>query len=97
MVRVLRQWFRRYDLATTPRLADDMQMLKLVSISIGVLSLCAMPATAEGAPWCAYKSNGGTYCGYYSWEQCKAGTYGNDRCASNPWYSETKDRRQRRR
>ena len=61
-----------------------MQMLKLVSISIGVLSLCAMPANAEGAPWCAYKSNGGTYCGYYSWEQCKAGPYGNDRCASNP-------------
>jgi hypothetical protein len=37
-----------------------MQMLKLISVSIGVLSLCAMPATAE-APWCAYKSNGGIF------------------------------------
>ena len=74
-----------------------MQMLKPISISIGVLLLCAMPANTEGAPWCAYKSNGGTYCGYYSFEQCKAGTYGNDRCARNPWYSETKEPRRRNR
>ena len=72
-----------------------MRMLKPISIAIAALSLYAMPARAEGAPWCAYKSNGGTYCGYYSWEQCKAGTYGNDYCARNPWYSETKDRRER--
>jgi Protein of unknown function (DUF3551) len=74
-----------------------MQVLKPIFIAIGVLSLCAMPASAEGAPWCAYKSNGGTYCGYYSWEQCKAGTYGNDNCAPNPQYSGTKDSRRRQR
>jgi Protein of unknown function (DUF3551) len=76
-----------------------MRMLKLVSIAIGVLSLvCAMPARAESAPWCAYKSNGGTYCGFYLWEQCQAGTYGNSYCARNPWYSAPRDshRRQRR-
>ena len=72
-----------------------MRMLKPISIAIAALSLYAMPARAEGAAWCAYKSNGGTYCGYYSLEQCKAGTYGNDYCARNSWYSETKDRRER--
>ena len=74
-----------------------MNMLKPASIAIAILSLCATLAHAEGAPWCAYKSNGGTYCGYYSFEQCKAGTYGNDRCARNPWYSDTKASRQRQR
>ena len=29
-----------------------MQILKPISIAIGVLSLCAMPASAEGAAWC---------------------------------------------
>ena len=55
-----------------------MHMLKLISIVMGVLSLCAMPATAESAAWCAYKSNSGTNCGFHSWEQYKANIYGND-------------------
>jgi hypothetical protein len=74
-----------------------MHMLKPISIAIGALSLCAMPASAEGAPWCAYKSNGGTNCGFYSWEQCKANIYGNDYCAPNPSYSGTKASRRRQR
>ena len=74
-----------------------MRILNSASIAIAVLSLCGMPAQAEGAPWCAYKSNGGTNCGFYSWEQCKANIYGNDNCAPNPQYSGTKDSRRRQR
>jgi hypothetical protein len=74
-----------------------MRMLKLVSIAIGVLWLCAMPASAEGAPWCVYKSDGSTYCGFYSWEQCRANSTVNANCTSNPWYSGTKDSRRRQR
>jgi hypothetical protein len=70
-----------------------MRMLKLVSIIMAVVWLSAMPARAEGAPWCAYKSNGGTNCGFYSWEQCKANIYGNDYCAPNPSYSGTRIRK----
>jgi uncharacterized protein DUF3551 len=74
-----------------------MQMLKPISIAIGVLLICAMPARAEGARWCAYKSNGGTSCSYYSWEQCRANSPINTNCASNPWYNGTKDSRRRQR
>jgi Protein of unknown function (DUF3551) len=74
-----------------------MRILNSASIAIAVLSLCGMPAHAEGAPWCAYKSNGGTNCGFYSWEQCKANIYGNDNCGPNPQYSGTKDSRRRQR
>jgi hypothetical protein len=74
-----------------------MRILNPASIAIAVLSLCGMPAHAEAALWCAYESNGGTNCGFYSWEQCKANIYGNDYCAFNPSYSGTKDLRRRQR
>ena len=36
----------------------DMHMLKPISIAIALLLFLAMPVRAEGAPWCAFKSNG---------------------------------------
>jgi Protein of unknown function (DUF3551) len=64
-----------------------MHMLKPISIAVSVLSLCAMPASAEGAPWCANRSDGSTNCGYYSWEQCRANSSVNTNCTSNQWYT----------
>jgi Protein of unknown function (DUF3551) len=63
------------------------QMLKPIFMAISVLLLCAMPASAEGAPWCANRSDGSTNCGYYSWEQCRANSSINTNCTSNQWYS----------
>jgi Protein of unknown function (DUF3551) len=79
-----------------------MRTLKLASVAIGVLSLCAMPARAQyvGGSWCANYGNqgGGTNCGFYSYDQCMAAISGNGgMCSRNQWSSGSSDRDSRRR
>jgi len=76
-----------------------MRMLKLVSIAVAVIWLSAIPARAEGAPWCVRYGTGleGANCGFYSFEQCMAALSGNGgHCARNLFYTGT-DKNSRRR
>jgi hypothetical protein len=49
-------------------------------------ALDATPASAQGA-WCAqYNGRGGTNCGFYTWEQCRAAVSGvGGFCSPSPY------------
>jgi tetratricopeptide (TPR) repeat protein len=53
-----------------------MRILALCSLVIAVAFGLAMPAAAKGPPWCAAYRNGGTNCGFYTYEQCLAALSG---------------------
>jgi uncharacterized protein DUF3551 len=59
------------------------------------LSIGTGPSHAQNYPWCAYKGEGGTNCGFVSYEQCRAG--GKAWCDRNPMYQPPAEPAQRRR
>jgi hypothetical protein len=63
-----------------------MRTIPLVAITFAALSLSAVGARAEGT-WCAhYSGRGGTNCGFYSFEQCRATVSGiGGFCQPNPF------------
>ena len=52
--------------------------------ALAALALSSMEARADGA-WCSYYVQGGTNCGFYSYEQCRANISGiGGSCQPNP-------------
>jgi hypothetical protein len=79
-----------------------MRMIPLIAITFAALSLSTIRAHADGT-WCAHYGNngdgGGTNCGFYSFEQCRAAVSGNGGfCQRNPFsaYAAEPGRRYRR-
>jgi len=52
-----------------------MRTVSVISVILATLSLSTVGAHA--APWCAHYRNGGTNCGFHSYEQCQAAISGN--------------------
>jgi hypothetical protein len=65
-----------------------MRTMALVAITLAALSLSTIGARADGT-WCAHygsKGGGGTNCGFYSFEQCRATVSGiGGFCQRNPF------------
>jgi Protein of unknown function (DUF3551) len=63
-----------------------MRTFLLVAIAFFALSLSTIGSRADGT-WCAnYGSHGGTNCGFYSFEQCRATVSGiGGSCQPNPF------------
>jgi hypothetical protein len=56
----------------------------IVVAALAALALSSMQARADGA-WCSYYVQGGTNCGFYSYEQCRANISGiGGSCQPNP-------------
>jgi hypothetical protein len=53
-----------------------MRIIRLAAMTFTVLFLSIVGAHADGT-WCANYKNGGTNCGFYSFEQCEAARSGN--------------------
>jgi hypothetical protein len=76
-----------------------MRTISFVVITFAALSLSTIGARADGT-WCAQYggSNGGTNCGFYSFEQCEAARSGNGGfCSRNPFAANGATREPRRR
>src|SRR5215204_1308281 len=58
-------------------------MIPAVVAMIAALLIDTRPVAAQNYPWCAYKGEGGTNCGFVSYEQCREGGRWCDR---NPMY-----------
>jgi hypothetical protein len=56
----------------------------ILATMMAMLPIATQPAHAQNYPWCAYKGEGGTNCGYVSYEQCREG--GSRWCDRNPMY-----------
>ena len=52
-----------------------MRTVSIISAILATLSLSTVGAHA--ATWCAHYRNGGTNCGFHSFEQCQAAISGN--------------------
>ena len=52
-----------------------MRTVSVISVILATLSLSTIGAHA--ATWCAHYRNGGTNCGFHSYEQCQAAISGN--------------------
>jgi hypothetical protein len=54
-----------------------MRTIAIASLMFATLSI--LPDGAQAAPWCAQYGgrNGGTNCGFYSFQQCEAARWGN--------------------
>ena len=69
------------------------------TIFLAALAVAALPLTgtdARAAPWCAhYGTDGGTNCGFYTIEQCRAALSGTGAgyCSPNPLVTSTDSRR----
>jgi hypothetical protein len=64
-----------------------MRAFPIAAITLAGLLLSSIGAHADGT-WCAQYggSNGGTNCGFYSFEQCEATRWGNGGfCYQNPF------------
>jgi len=62
--------------------------IAVVVAALAALSLTSMHARADGA-WCSYYVQGGTNCGFYSYEQCRANISGiGGSCLPNPSFAE---------
>ena len=68
-----------------------MRTFLLVAIAFCALSLSTIGSRADGT-WCAnYGSHGGTNCGFYSYEQCRATMSGvGGSCQPNPFSRPTR-------
>ena len=55
----------------------------ILATTLAMLLIDMGPVTAQNYPWCAYKGEGGTNCGFTSYEQCREGGRWCDR---NPMY-----------
>jgi Protein of unknown function (DUF3551) len=79
-----------------------MRTIATMAITLAALSLSGSGAGAQyvGGSWCANYGGGrggGTNCGFYSFEQCRAAISGNGgMCSRNQWYGGS-DRDSRRR
>jgi Protein of unknown function (DUF3551) len=51
-----------------------MRTVSLVSLVLAALAFSSMAAHAD--TWCAHYRNGGTNCGFHSFEQCQAAVSG---------------------
>jgi len=62
-----------------------MRTVLLTSITLAAVMLFIDPTHA--APWCAnYSGKGGSNCGFYSFEQCRAAVFGRGGfCTQNPF------------
>jgi hypothetical protein len=62
-------------------------------MALAAVQLLALAAShAEGYPWCAQygSDNGGTNCGFTTYEQCRAAVSGNAGfCVRNQFYSDS--------
>ena len=58
-------------------------ILACLATVVATLLLDTGPVAAQNYPWCAYKGEGGTNCGFVSYEQCMASSRWCDR---NPMY-----------
>jgi hypothetical protein len=54
----------------------SMRTISVAAITCSALFLSTIGAHSDGA-WCANYKNGGTNCGFYSFEQCEAARLGN--------------------
>jgi len=62
----------------------------LGSLVVLMAAFTVEPAAAIDYPWCGQyaPSNGGTNCGFVSWQQCQAAISGNGgSCYVNPFYA----------
>jgi hypothetical protein len=68
-----------------------MRAIALVSITLATLSISVIRARAKGS-WCANcGGNGGTNCGFYSYQQCAAAISGNGGfCSQNGFLRDSK-------
>jgi hypothetical protein len=55
-----------------------------IAMIIALLLIDMRPVHAQNYPWCAYKGEGGTNCGFVSYEQCREGSRA--WCDRNPLY-----------
>jgi len=73
-----------------------MRIIRVAAITFFALFLSSIGVRADGT-WCANYKNGGTNCGFYSFEQCEAARSGNGGfCYRNPWAGNGVQRRGRR-
>jgi Protein of unknown function (DUF3551) len=67
-------------------------MLALLGMVIATLLIHAGSVKAQNYTWCSQGANGGTNCGFVSYEQCGASS----RCYRNPLYEPPGEPRSRR-
>jgi hypothetical protein len=73
-----------------------MRIIRVAAITFLALFLSSIGVRADGT-WCANYKNGGTNCGFYSFEQCEAARSGNGGfCYRNPSAGNGVQRRSRR-
>jgi Protein of unknown function (DUF3551) len=64
-----------------------MRTIFLAAAALAAMSLTSIPAHADGA-WCARDVLGGTNCGFYTYEQCRADIVGiGGSCVPNQNYT----------
>ena len=73
-----------------------MRTIPLVAFAFFALSLSTLGARADGT-WCAnYGNHGGSNCGFYSYEQCRATVSGiGGFCQRNPFASGAREPQRR--
>jgi hypothetical protein len=70
--------------------------MRTIVLIVAALALPSENARADGA-WCSYYAQGGTNCGFHSYEQCMANISGiGGSCQRNPVYQASTDSRRRR-
>jgi hypothetical protein len=68
-----------------------MRTIGVVVAALAALSLTSVHARADGA-WCSYYVQGGTNCGFHSYEQSMANISGiGESCQRNPVYPASTD------
>jgi hypothetical protein len=69
--------------------------MRTIVLIVAALALSSANARADG-PWCSYYVQGGTNCGFHSFEQCRANISGiGGSCQRNPAYLASTDTRRR--
>ena len=58
-------------------------ILAVLAMAIAMLLVRVGAAGAQNYPWCAHRGDGGTNCGFVSFEQCMAASRF---CTQNPMY-----------
>jgi len=75
-------------LTASPAEEAFVRTIAVVVAALAALSLASTHARADGA-WCSYYVQGGTNCGFYSYEQCRANISGiGGSCLPNPGYAD---------
>jgi hypothetical protein len=70
--------------------------MRTIALIVAALALPSVSARADGA-WCSYYVQGGTNCGFHSYEQCMANISGiGGSCLRDPAYPAAADSRRRK-